>query len=233
MKLSVIIPALNEENVLGGTLQKVLAYLKKRNFSSQVIVVDDGSFDNTAIIAKSFAPDVFLLQNERTLGKGASVKKGMLAVEAGAALFMDADYSTVIEELDNLFKALENGYDIVIGSRAKKGAVILPQSWHKSFAGKIGNLIIRALAVPGIKDTQCGFKLFSERAVHLFQKQTLNGFGFDFEILFLARKSNYRIAELPVKWTNRKESRVKLKHYIITLFDLIKIRYQDLKRKYV
>ena len=182
MLLSVIVPAYNEEEMIVGTLTKIRAFLEAKSWAGEIIVVDDGSTDKTAVLAATL-PEVKLIKQPRNLGKGSAVKRGMLEARGDLRLFMDADNSTDISELGNFLPYVNQGYQIVIASRALPESRVIPQVWRKALAGKIGNRLIRLLAVPGVKDTQCGFKLFTKEAAGLFSKQTLNVFNFDVEIL--------------------------------------------------
>jgi dolichyl-phosphate beta-glucosyltransferase len=229
--LSIVIPAYNEAKRLPGTLSDVLQYLTKRDYSSEVLVVDDGSTDSTAkLVADWHTPAVplRLVQHPdgRNHGKGAAVRRGMLVARGRRRLFMDADSSTSCHHLDTFLPYLEQGFDIVIGSRDVAGAVIpVRQPWYKVLAGDAGNLFIRAIAVPGIHDTQAGFKLFSERAVtDIFARLTLDRWGFDVEILAVARHLGYRVKELPITWRNDPESKVRLSSYFDVLWEVWKVR---------
>jgi len=231
MKISVIIPAYNEEKSIIETLKSVQNYFIGKNFSYEIIIVNDGSTDKTANLIATL-PEVKIFHFSSNLGKGAAVKKGMVEADGDLKIFMDADNSTNIKELDYFLPKISEGYQVIIASRAVKGSQVKPQVWFKALAGKIGNKLIQLLAVPGIKDTQCGFKLFTKEASEVFKKQTLNRWGFDFEILFLARRRNFKILEMPIRWVNNPGSRVKGSDYFKTLVELIKIRLNDLQRKY-
>ena len=235
MMLSVIVPAYNEQVCILSTLEKIFHYLKQKKIDHEVIVVDDGSSDKTNEIVRNIDNSrLKLLENVSNLGKGAAVKRGMLAAQGDLLLFMDADYSTSIDELDDFLPKIDLGFDIIIGSRALKDSKIeVSQLWSKVLAGKLSNKIIQLLATPGLKDTQCGFKLFTKRCLPIFKKQTLNGWGFDFEILFIARKMKFKIFEHPINWINNPFSKVKTIDYFNTLIELFKIRINDLKKTYV
>ena len=229
--LSIIIPAYNEEKRLPRTLQDVLQYLARWNSPSEVLVVDDGSSDATArLVAQWKCPPVplRLIQHPdgRNHGKGAAVRRGILEARGHNRLFMDADNSTTCEHLGGFLPLLEQGYDVVIGSRDIEGAAVpIRQPWYKAVAGDAGNLLIRALAVPGILDTQAGFKLFSQRAAEdIFPKLTLDRWGFDVEILAVARRRGYRIAELPVTWRNDPDSKVRWTSYFSVLAEVWQVR---------
>jgi|LQYC01.1.fsa_nt_gi dolichyl-phosphate beta-glucosyltransferase len=236
--LSVVIPAYNEAERIGDTLRKIHKYLLTRNYRSEVIVVDDGSTDSTRLVVKKIAreiPLVRLLENGVNRGKGYSVRAGVLNSQGKIILFSDADLSTPIQEVDNLGDWLGMGYDIAIGSRALPGSEILVrQPRPRELMGKTFNRLVQLLTVSGIRDTQCGFKLFKkEAAKDLFEKQTIWGFGFDVEILFMASKNGYRIKEVPIKWINSPDSRVSImKDSFTMLCDLVRIRIRYLTGKY-
>ena len=229
--LSVVIPAYNEEKRLPDTLRDVLQYLAGREYPSEVLVVDDGSTDATASVVLNWsAPPVplSLVQHpdRQNHGKGASVRRGMLEARGGRRLFMDADNSTTCDHVAAFLPYLEQGHDVVIGSRDMKASVIaVRQPWYKMIAGDAGNLFIRAAAVRGIRDTQAGFKLLSERAVaDIFPRLTLDRWGFDIEILAVARHLGYRIKEMPITWRNDPESKVRLSSYFDVLAEVWTVR---------
>jgi dolichyl-phosphate beta-glucosyltransferase len=237
--LSVVIPAFNEETRLPETLREVLRYLAAREYSSEVVVVDDGSTDATAkVVAGWSAPPVPLRlvrhPDGANHGKGAAVRRGMLAARGARRLFMDADNSTTCDQIAGFLPHLTEGYDVVIGSRDIAGSVIpIRQPWYKVLAGDAGNLFIRALAVPGIRDTQAGFKLFTERAVEeIFPRLTLDRWGFDVEILAIARRRGLRIKELPITWRNHPESKVGLSSYFSVLREVWTVRRNLRSRVY-
>jgi dolichyl-phosphate beta-glucosyltransferase len=188
------------------------------------VVVDDGSRDRTAERAEAAGATV--LRNEANRGKGYAVRRGMLAARGARRLMTDADLSTPIEELERLGARIDEGYDVVIGSRALPGARIeVRQPWYRENMGRLFNLFVRALAVPGVTDTQCGFKLFTAAAARdVFAAARLDGFSFDVEALFLARRKGYRIAEVPVVWRNDAASRVSLLRGFLAFPDLLRIR---------
>lgn len=229
--LSVIIPAFNEETRLPDTLREVLRYLAGREYSCEVVVVDDGSTDATASVVADWSTPPVPLRLVRhpdgaNHGKGAAVRRGMLAAQGSRRLFMDADNSTTCDQVAGFLPYLAEGYDVVIGSRDIPGAVIpIRQPWYKMLAGDAGNLFIRALAVPGILDTQAGFKLFTERAVaEIFPRLTLDRWGFDVEILAIARRRGLRVKELPITWRNDPESKVGFASYLSVLTEVWKVR---------
>ncbi len=236
--LSIVIPAYNEEAVIEKTLREVVGYLEGKSLSYEIIVVCDGCKDNTASIAEGFVKvndRISVIDRKTNMGKGFSVKEGCLNAKGEYVIFTDADLSTPIEEVEKLLKWLKDSYDIAIGSRGlKESDIKIHQPWYRETMGKIFNLFVQILVMRGIKDSQCGFKGFKkEVAQKIFRKQTINGFGFDVEILYIARKFGYRIKEVPVRWLNRKESRVNpLIHSIQMLTDLIRIRFLDRKGTY-
>ena len=223
--LSVIIPAFNEESRLPGTLATILAFLRSRRESFEVLVVDDGSKDATASVAEGAGPEVRVLKNPRNRGKGYSVRNGMLNARGAWRLMSDADLSTPIEELDSLRSALRDGAEIAIASRAVRGAnVEKRQSLMRESSGRFFNLIVRSSLLPGIKDTQCGFKLFSAAAAAAaFKGGRLDGFAFDVEALVLAHRAGFAILEVPVTWRNDEQSRVSLGRGVAAFLDLFRL----------
>lgn len=235
MNISVVIPAYNESKRIRSTLEKVENFLKKKNWDYEIIVVDDGSKDNTADIVRSFINNrIKLLKNKKNMGKGFTVKHGVLKAKKDYILFSDADLSTPIEELER-FDKVKHAYDIVIGSRRVKGSKIpVKQPFYRRWPGAIFPFIVSILVLRGIKDTQCGFKMFRREVAHeLFPRQTLNGFSFDAEILYLAQKRGYKIKEMPVVWVNALDSKLNaMTDSYRMLVELLKIKYQDLKGMY-
>lgn len=230
--LSIVVPALNEEDRLPRTLARIASHLGRRGGAYEVLVVDDGSRDGTA--ARAEAAGATVLRNEANRGKGFAVRRGMLAARGARRLMTDADLSTPIEELDRLYARMDEGHDVVVGSRALPGSRIeVRQRWYRENMGRLFNLFVRALAVPGLRDTQCGFKLFSAAAARdVFSAARLDGFSFDVEALFLARKKGYRIAEVPVLWRNDAASRVSLAGGVLAFPDLLRIRANDWLGRY-
>jgi len=231
MKLSVIIPAYNEESVIQNTLDEVLTYLQlKFTNNFELIVVDDGSGDNTSVIVVKY--DQVTLIRQKNTGKGGAVRTGVLASQGEWILFMDADNSTRIKELDEFTRNM-NGADIIIGSRAIVGSKIdVKQPWIKSLFGRIGNVLIQMVLLPGIKDSRCGFKLYSNKVKDIFRAQKLNSWAFDDEILFLAMKKGMKIKELPVTWVNNFDTTVKPLDYLTTIFDLFRVRFNYFRGAY-
>jgi len=232
--LSVIIPAYNEAERLPLTLADIDAKLSSAEYSSEVIVVDDGSKDATVAVAKRFAgimKNLRVIENSANHGKGWVVRQGMLAAKGTMRLFTDADNSTTIDQFSNMLPFLKEGYGVVIGSRAlPESKLTPPQPWYRRILGRVGNVIIHIFAVPGIRDTQCGFKCFTEEAAEaVFSKATIDRWGFDIEALAVAHLLGYRIKEMPVVWANDALSHVKGSAYLSTLKDVFVIR-KNMKR---
>ena len=228
VSLSVVIPAFNEEKRLPGTLGSMLRFLRERGESFEIVVVDDGSKDRTAEVARQAGPEVRVLQNPGNRGKGYSVRHGMLNAQGQWRLMSDADLSTPIEELNSLKEALADGAQIAIASRAVSGANLEKrQSIMRESSGRFFNLIVRVLHLPGIKDTQCGFKLFSAQAAEAaFRDSKLDGFAFDVEALVLARRAGFRIREVAVTWRNDEQSRVSFGRGLAAFIDLFRLRFR-------
>ncbi len=230
--LSVVIPAYNEECRLVPTLSRIQQYLAAQSYSSEVIVVDNASADGTAEVARLGGARVL---SEPQRGKGAAVRTGMLAAEGEYVLFSDADLSTPIEEVEKLLAALRSGSDIAIASRAlPESNITVHQPWHRELVGRIGNLLVRMLAVRGIADTQCGFKLFPHDASQrLFGAQRMTGIAFDMEILFLAQRLKMKIAEIPVTWIDSPDSRIhRVRDSMDAIKDLVRIRWNWMVGRY-
>jgi dolichyl-phosphate beta-glucosyltransferase len=230
-QLSVVVPAYNEEARLGQSLARIVDYCESAAPDYEVIVVDDGSDDQTVAIAEAVAveaPRVRVIELGRNRGKGAAVRAGMLAARGERILFSDADLATPIEEVALLDAELARGYDIAIASRAVSGADIrVRQHPMRELMGRAFNVFVRAIVIGGIKDTQCGFKLFTRAAAHdLFARATVDGFAFDVELLLLAR-SRYRVAEVPVTWRHVEESKVSPGADAALMFvDLVRLRWR-------
>ncbi len=236
--LSVVIPAYNESKILSKNIEKVASCLSSKDYTFELIVVDDGSVDNTKDLITSMIQvntNIKLMVNIKNMGKGFSVKSGVLAAQGKYILFSDADFSTSIEELEKLLPYFEQGFDIVVGSRAIRGAnILLKQSWLRQSMGKVFNLLVRLLCLADIKDTQCGFKCFSRDAAgKIFPLQRFSGFCFDVEVLNIAKRCGYKIKEVPIVWVNRVDSRVGIIKDSLEMFlDLFKIRFNILRGFY-
>ena len=236
--LSLIIPAYNEERRLKDSLSKIIRYFSVKEYKFEIIIVDDGSGDTTNDVVKSYMqlyPNLHLIRNEQNRGKGYSVKTGVMNSVGKYIFFSDADLSAPIEEIECLLRYLEDGIDIVIGSRALDDSKILvKQGWFRNRLGKMFGILVRSLVVPGIMDSQCGFKGFKgEAAKKVFSLQQINGFSFDAEILFIARKYGFIINEIPVQWANSDGS--KLNPFFDStkmLFEVFKIKWNDLRGIY-
>jgi len=207
--ISVIIPAYNESLRISKTLNKILSFIEDNNeYDFEVIVVNDGSNDNTNEVVLSFA-NVILIDNKVNKGKGSVIRQGMLSAQGDYLLFSDADLSTPIEELEKLLSFIKD-FDIVIGSRALQNDLIKEhQPFYREIMGKTFNLFVQLLVVKGIKDTQCGFKLFkNEVAKKIFGSSKIDGFSFDVETIYLASKFRFKVKEVPVLWFNDDRSKV-------------------------
>jgi dolichyl-phosphate beta-glucosyltransferase len=232
-ELSVVIPAFNEERRLPDTLARLVDFLERWPESHEILLVDDGSTDRTVERAQEVCPSILVTRNPHNRGKGHAVRQGMLRASGRRRLMTDADLSTPIEELERLFLQMEQGCDVVIGSRALPGARIqVHQPHYRETLGRLFNLLVRLLVVPGLYDTQCGFKLFSEEAAGIFEVTRLDGFCFDVEALFVARKRGLRIAELPVTWRNDTATRVTTLRGALAFADLLRIRWNALLGRY-
>lgn len=213
IELSVIIPAYNEERRLPRTLESVYQFLSKRGRSFEILVVDDGSHDGTTDLVVEYArehPEVRIKSYQPNRGKGFAVRVGMLSARGETMLIDDADGSSPIEEVERLEKALEEGADIAIGSRAKPDQTRKVEALlYRKFMGNTFNAIVQGLLLPGIYDTQCGFKLFKRQAARdIFSVNRIDGFGFDVEVLYIAKMRTYKVVEMAINWTNVEGSKV-------------------------
>lgn len=235
--LSVIIPAYNEEHRIGKTLEAVDAYLKKQVFDYEILVVSDGSKDKTADVVSDYTKKIKnlrLVANEKNNGKGYVVRQGMMEAQGKYRLFMDADNSVPIGYFDEFLPWCSKGYEVVIASIEVSGAKVEEHAaWYRRILGHLSKIPIRVLLLWDIHDTQRGFKLFTEKAAKdVFPQQTLHRFGFDFEVLAIARHLGYKIKELPVKWVNMGESKVTLGAYINTFVELFKVKNNVMTGRY-
>ena len=239
IRLSVVIPAYNEARRLPGTLEQVTAYLARQDYGSEILVVDDGCTDGTAALVRGWpSPPVPLRlvahPDGRNHGKGASVRLGMAQAVGAYRLFMDADSSTTIDHVERFWPEFAAGHDVVIGSRDVAGAhVAIHQPWYKELGGKLGNLIIRSLALPGIYDTQNGFKAVSARCIEdILPRLTVDRWGFDVELLVAARCRGFRVKEVPIVWRNDAASTVPASAYLQVLGEVWKVRRQRAAGRY-
>jgi len=236
LHLSVVIPAYNEASRLPETLAAINEYLTARPYTWEVIVADDGSEDDTAEIVREFGKTHpgFVVHTFPHRGKGGAVKRGMIEAVGAYRFLCDADLSMPIDLLDRLLPPSAPAVDIVIGSREAEGANRIGEPRGRWLMGRVFNSFTRLLAAPGIRDTQCGFKVFrGEAADNLFRSQTLDGFAFDAEILFLARKRGFTVAEVGIDWYYRSESKVRpFRDGWRTLRDLVLIRWRWFTGRY-
>jgi len=237
-KYSIVIPAFNEEARIGGALEAVLACIRQRGWSAEVIVVDDGSRDKTAEIVQAFAanaPELRMLQNPGNRGKGYSVRNGVLHSLGEVVMFTDADLSAPIEEADGLLAAIAGGADIAIGSRwLERTRQSIRQPLYRQFFGRCFNVVTHAVMGLPYADTQCGFKAFTRAAAQtVFQLQTIERWGFDPEILFIALKRGYRVVEVPVSWAHDERTRISyLRDGTRMLQDIAIVRWNALLGRY-
>lgn len=245
--LSVVVPSYNEsKNFSRGVLNELLTYLKLQSYSWELILTDDGSTDDTQEKLEKFAQNderIIVLKNKHA-GKGPTVQAGMLAATGQWRLFTDFDQSTPISEIEKLWPFSAQGYEIVIGSREISGATRDKEPWYRHLMGRGFNLLVQTLAIPGIFDTQCGFKLFSAQATQeLFQSLFIYGRheertdaytgAFDVEVLYLALKKQYKIKEVPIVWKHNETDRVSpIKDSVRMLRDILLIRWADLQHRY-
>lgn len=234
--LSIIIPAHNEANRLPPSLEKIDAFLAGQTFTSEVIVVENGSSDGTLRVAESFKakmPTLKVIHEDRR-GKGLAVKRGMLEATGEYRFFCDADLSMPIEQVIRFLPPQLEPSEVVIGSREVAGSRRIDEPGYRHLIGRVFNTMVRWMVLPGLQDTQCGFKCFrGEIAEKVFPRQTLTGMSFDAEVLFIARKLGYRITEVPIDWTFNADSRVRLVQDSLRMaFDLLEIRLKSARGRY-
>ncbi|MDA0677248.1 MAG: glycosyltransferase family 2 protein [Chloroflexi bacterium] len=235
--LSIVVPAFNEESRIGTSLERLREFLGSREWSWEIVVVDDGSTDGTTQIVESQSAldgRVRLIQAEHG-GKGAAVKRGMSEARGQWRFLCDADLSMPPEELDRFFSGLGGLplYDVSIGSREAVGARRLEEPWSRHFLGRVYNWTVKLVALRGIEDTQCGFKLYSaDAAMLVFPAQRLQGFGFDVENLYIARKAGFSIGEVPIDWQYYEGGKVTLGSSILAYVDIFRVRFNNLLGRY-
>ena len=238
MYYSFIIPAYNESERLATSLPKVFAYIRERQMQAEVIVVNDGSSDDTAKIARSFAsryPQTRLLENPGNRGKGYSVRNGMLHANGDILLFTDADLSSPIYEATKLFAAIDRGAEVAIGSRWLQAALQTErQPWYRQLYGRLFNLALRMVLGLKYRDTQCGFKAFTRAAAQsVFSRQRVERWGFDPELLFLANKFKLHIVEVPVEWAHDHRSKINpIRDGLKMGVEMLAVRWNDLRGLY-
>lgn len=225
--LSIVIPAYNEEHRLPGSLQKIDEFLNQQSYTFEVIVVENGSTDRTTELVEQYQtthPYVRLLHSAK--GKGCAVQTGMLAGRGRCLLICDADLAMPIDEVNKMLPVLLDGYDVVIASREGEGAVRFDEPYYRHLMGRVFNLIVRVLAIPGLQDTQCGFKMFRDAAAQdVFSRQTMTGWAFDVEVLAIALRRGYRVTEVPIHWYFMSESKISpLRDTFTMVNEVIKIR---------
>jgi glycosyltransferase involved in cell wall biosynthesis len=235
---SIVIPAYNESARIRTSLERVIAFVNQRQWNAEILVINDGSRDNTSQIVEEYAvnhPMLLLIQNPGNRGKGYSVRNGMLHATGEMLLFSDADLSSPIEEADKLFAALNNGADVAIGSRWLRAELQTQrQSLHRQLFGRIFNLLLRIVLALPYHDTQCGFKAFTRRAADaIFPFQRIERWGFDPELLFLARKFGMKVEEVPVHWAHAEGTRINpLRDGARMFVEMLRIRWYSLTGKY-
>jgi len=240
--LSIVIPAFNEENRIGQTLRGIFGFIETTGYSVEIIVVDDGSTDRTAELVEAqrrkpeYKEILRLIRNPKNLGKGYSVRTGMLHAKGGIVLFTDADLSAPIAEVTKLMTPILSGQcEISIGSRALEGSEIgIHQAKAREVAGRLFNYFVRKLTGLGFRDTQCGFKAFHQSVIkEVFGRQKFLDFSFDVEVLYIAKKLGYRILEIPVKWNHAEGTKVNMFRDPVKMFtSLFLIRLDDLRGRY-
>jgi glycosyltransferase involved in cell wall biosynthesis len=237
-KYSIVIPAYNESARIPATLESVVACIREKQWAAEVLVVNDGSTDSTAQLVRDFAaraPEVRLLENPGNRGKGYSVRAGILQAQGEIVMFTDSDLSAPMDEAERLFTAIANGADIAIGSRwLESGRQTHRQPLYRQLFGRCFNLVCRMVMNLPFADTQCGFKAFTRNAAQtIFQLQTIERWGFDPEILFIAIKRGFRIMEVPVSWAHDERSRMSyLKDGLQMLKELAIVRWNALTGRY-
>ena len=234
--LSIVIPAFNEERRLPRTLEQVFSFLQEQSYSAEVLVVENGSSDNTLHVAHQYAekhPNLHVL-TEKNRGKGNAVRRGMLEAQGQYRFMCDVDLSMPIEELKKFIPETDQSLEIAIASREAKGAVRYNEPDFRHLGGRLINLAIRILILPGLNDTQCGFKCFRDDiAKDIFSSQTISGWSFDIELLYLARKRGYQILEVPIHWYFDAETKLRAVNDAIRMLrDIFLIHWNNIRGRY-
>lgn len=234
--LSIVIPAFNEQNRLPESLAQVDAFVSAQSYPIELIVVNNNSHDATYQIAEDFVQGHAYARvlNEPRQGKGAAVKCGAMAGEGQYLFICDADFSMPVEEINKFLPPALDAYDVAIASREVPGARRIDEPGYRHLMGRVFNFVVRVLAIPGIQDTQCGFKVFRRDVAHdLFQLQTIEGWGFDVELLFIALQRGYRLVEVPITWYYRPQSRISpLKDSFTMVLEVLRVRLNGLRGLY-
>jgi glycosyltransferase involved in cell wall biosynthesis len=237
-KYSIVIPAYNESARIRTSIEKILAHIQSQGWNAEVLIVNDGSTDDTAQIVRSYAAQnsaLHLVENPGNRGKGYSVRNGMLHANGEVILFSDADLSSPIQEADKLFAAIHGGADVVMGSRWLRAELQTQrQPLYRQLFGRIFNLALRIILGLHYRDTQCGFKAFTRRAAQqIFPLQHIERWGFDPEILYLARRFGFKIEEVPVRWAHREGTRINPLRDGLRMFgEILRIRWYSMTGKY-
>jgi dolichyl-phosphate beta-glucosyltransferase len=234
--LSLVIPAYNEQARLPYTLSEIEAYIRREHLDCEVIVVDNGSRDATSAVVQQATmtfPGLRLLRTDAR-GKGRAVRTGVLAARGGVVLFADADLSWSVDDLARFLALVTESSPVVIGSREGRGARRIGEPGYRHIMGRVFNGVVQALAVPGIEDSQCGFKAFrADAARAVFSRQRIDGFGFDVEVLYLARRLGFAICVVPLRWEHKENSRVApIADTLGMLSDVLRVRLNDWRGRY-
>ena len=234
--LSIVIPAYNEAQRLPDSLDQIDAFVKAQAYGVEVVVVDNNSSDSTPDVVRDLIPErpYLRLLHEPVQGKGAAVKTGMLAARGDYLFICDADLSMPIEEVSKFVPPALNGHDVAIASRELPGARRFDEPEYRHIMGRVFNFIVRVLALPRIQDSQCGFKIFRrEVAREIFPLQTIDGWGFDVELLFIARQRGYNLVEVPINWYYRANSRVNpIRDAINMVVEVLRVRLNGWRGRY-
>jgi len=237
--ISIVVPAYNEAKRIGKTIKEIAEYFKAKEMNFEVVVADDGSNDDTVGAAERVVKEInipiTILPSRQNMGKGHALKCGFAAALGDIILFTDSDLSTPLKEFDKMLPFLKGDYEVVMGSRhLSDSKIVIKQSFLRQMFGKIFYKIIFAILIKDITDTNCGFKAYSRRAgQHLYRNLSINRWGFDTEIIYLAQKYKYKIKEVPVEWYNNSDSKVNIiKAVYDTLLEIFKIKFNDIRGKY-